>query len=250
MLLLAGCGGDIARLGADLDAGNPPERDAIIVSHPDTSPPPDASFVVDSAVGMDAQVCIDLIVTPADLACTTDDDCMLGVAGMLCSIPCGCNSTALNQTAAATFASEISSSNLPPPNGCPGGCPDFGQPRCLGSQCVLCGFGGNNPPGCNEDAGEPDVVTTSDAGRCVIVEPTMFDQSCESAADCIPIASGKVCDGECDCDQTAAISVTDEVSYQQAIQGITFSECHCLSASAICVSGQCATCPAGEPCPE
>jgi hypothetical protein len=257
LAFLAACGGEVGHLGVQVDAGAP-HGDAVaprVDSSPPPPPIPDARVVdtsvgpVDGAITVDGQTCLDLVITPEDTACNTDQDCMLGVAGVLCAVPCGCNSTPLNETAAAVFASAIANFGLPPPMGCPGGCPDFGQPRCLGGQCTLCRVGEENPPGCIEDAGEPDVATTSDAGQCVTIDPTTFTQSCSQAIDCMPVVSGQVCSGACACGQTAAINVEGQSAYEEDIAGITFAECHCLSAAVRCVSGLCETCPAGAPCP-
>jgi hypothetical protein len=89
----------------------------------------------------------------------------------------------------------------------------------------------------------PPAVTIRplDGGVCVNVDPSAYDRSCDTAADCRSIASGMVCSGNCLC-ANSAISVYDWGRYQQAIEPLVGSAgvCHCpMESVPSCVDGGC-----------
>jgi len=74
---------------------------------------------------------------------------------------------------------------------------------------------------------------------CVYVDPTTYDQSCNTASDCEYITTGDVCEGFCDCGGTL-VNVDGLARYEQAIAGIVPGQCGCdpgLPPS--CVNHQC-----------
>jgi hypothetical protein len=114
---VAGCGGREVSSGADVSSG-----------------------------AEDGGQCTDLVVAPADLACTQNADCTYTLIGTLCAgyAPNGfCSVGVANSAAAARIASQIASVPRGSPTA-PGHCEgDYGvQPRCMQGQCVPCGTRG------------------------------------------------------------------------------------------------------------
>ena len=108
----------------------------------------------------DDGTCVTLTATSAsDLACASDDDCMVAWTGTVCSCGCYCGGAAMNTAAQAREQSAIES--LAPTANCTTPsclCPGVYGSRCVAHQCTLCGnpaFEGvdGGPPSCAEDAG-------------------------------------------------------------------------------------------------
>jgi len=122
-------------------------------------PDDDSGITTDSGVGTgttdDGAECVDLEVASSDLSCVSDQDCVPSLTGKVCEGQCACGDTSVNAAAAARYQSETASLTL---EACP--CPAQGEPRCLGGQCTLCGFGPNQPAGC-DDSG---ITTIEDGG--------------------------------------------------------------------------------------
>jgi hypothetical protein len=103
---------------------------------------------------VDGATCVDIEVTAADFACSTDDDCTYANTGVMCMGTCGCpGGTPVNRAAAARIASELDRASLPRPMGCPAGCGVFGTEHCVGGVCTLCTFSLPRAPGCPSDGG-------------------------------------------------------------------------------------------------
>lgn len=92
--------------------------------------------------------------------------------------------------------------------------------------------------------------TPSDAGACVTIDPSVYDTSCSSDADCMSISSGMVCSSGCEgaCPNTA-INVTGKAHYQAEVKPlstVTAKACDCAQDSAVaCIAGVCTYCPHG-----
>jgi hypothetical protein len=104
----------------------------------------------------DATSCVDLVVAPADLTCTTSEDCTTFTTGVVCPGDClvGCGGTAISTSAAARFSAMTASF---PTSGVCGPCAQAGWPTCAAGQCTLCHSLGP-PVGC--DGG----IVASEAG--------------------------------------------------------------------------------------
>ncbi len=181
--------------------------------------------------------CVDIKVAPSDLSCRSDQDCTFSRSGDVCNGGCvlGCGDTPVNTLAAARYQSETASLSLDP---CP--CADLGEARCVGGQCTLCGFGPDQPAGCDDagtgindggivsvDGGELDTgISTTDGGTCVDIELSTYDISCNQASDCILIQTGEVCSGQCSCGGLP-VSASEQSRYDQATSGIRFGACSC-----------------------
>jgi hypothetical protein len=190
----------------------------------------------------DGGTCVDLVVTPSDVSCARDSDCTLRNTGEVCSGQCLCGNNPVNTTASARFQTQIASLTF---QQCP--CAAFaGEARCLGGQCARCaGFGPGDPAGCNDagtgttDAGRDSGVSTGDAGTCVDILLSAYDQSCNSASDCIVIQTGEVCSGQCACGNES-VNATQQSRYQQAIRGIATGQCSCpLQLAPTCLGNKC-----------
>jgi hypothetical protein len=138
--------------------------------------------------------------------------------------------------AGTRFQSATASLTL---EGCP--CAFAGESRCLGGQCTLCGLG-TNQPGCNEDGGITTIedggifisdggdfdtgISTEDGSSCVYIDPSTYNQSCNQASDCILIATGELCSGQCDCGGSP-VNISEQSRFNQATSGIQFAGCNC-----------------------
>ena len=91
----------------------------------------------------DGGVCVNIDLATYDQSCTTEADCVLVAAGLLCSGDCGCPGSTINSSGIARYAAETSSVSL---LNCP--CVASGVVHCLQSVCKICGYGSNQPAGC------------------------------------------------------------------------------------------------------
>jgi hypothetical protein len=199
--------------------------------------------------------CVDIEVAPADVSCNSDSDCELGLTGHVCEGQCDCGDTPLNAAAAERNQSKTASLIF---EGCP--CADPGEPRCLGGQCTLCGFGPNEPAGCSDagvntledggvataDAGGLDTgISKADGGNCVDINVAPSDLSCASDLDCSLVRTGDVCSGQCSCGDTA-VNATASSHFQSETASLTLKACPCaFPGEARCVGGQCTLCGPG-----
>ena len=192
----------------------------------------------------DGGKCVDIEVVSSDLSCGSDRDCAVVRTGEVCSGQCSCGDTAVNATASARFQSDTASLTL---EACP--CAFPGEARCLGGQCTLCGPGPT--AGCNdagtiaaEDSGTGIVdggtgTSTADGSKCVEIDLSTYDQSCNQASDCIRIQTGEVCSGQCACGG-APVNISEAARYEQATKGLASGLCNCpVELVPQCVGNRC-----------
>jgi hypothetical protein len=185
---LAGCGG---------------RAESSTVSDSSTSD----SSVGSTTDGPDANGCEDIEVSPAELVCSTDQDCVLVVTGPVCPgyVPsigykAGtlCLSGIANSSGQARIAGQIASI----PHGNDAGeefCDNaVGTPRCLGGQCTVCGPFAEGPPACFVDG------STSDASMDAAIDAAEAGGPCATTSDCpagfgcgFLIAQGCSAHGQC-----------------------------------------------------
>jgi hypothetical protein len=211
--------------------------------------------------------CVNVEVTPAALACSTDSDCTLIASGTVCADECQCPNTPVNEAAATAYENGIPKSGGPP-IAC--ACPAEVAPQCIGGQCTTCGdltpcgttIEDAGPPIIIVDAGPPSfdsgppiiedggVFEDGSTGTCVDIDLSTYDQSCNTTSDCIDILSGEVCDGTCDC-FGSPVNISEQARYDQAISGIEFAECGCPAfPPPQCIGGMCLNCgDPSNPCP-
>jgi hypothetical protein len=159
-------------------------------------------------------------------------------SGVICSPTCFCGGSTINVDGQARYSAQIAPIV---DEGCP--CPAFGVPTCgTNHQCVLCGGITTDPPSCPGDV---------DASTCVSVQASSFNQSCKVDTDCIEVATGTLCTGQCRC-PTDTISASAQGAYDMAIAPILGGpppNCLCPSPGyAYCAGGTCAICPPGALC--
>lgn len=112
---------------------------------------------------------------------------------------------------------------------------------------------------CNGGAWAPALNTglcTDDAGACMTIATSSFDQSCTLDSDCMAISSGTFCSGQpwCLC-PSDAINVDGQSQYQadmQALQSLGGSlGCPCpFFGSPRCIGNVCTVCGGANPCPD
>lgn len=182
---------------------------------------------------------MDIQLSSYDTSCKQDSDCTTIATGEICSGDCLCGGSPINVSGLPRYDAALASVPL---GLC--GCPAEAAPRCLGGQCTICN-GPNGPSGCFPDAGP-----APDAGKCVDVVPSSYDQSCQVDSDCIEITAGTICSPSCFCGG-AAISASNQTKYNLQIAGIANADCPCAFAGTPqCVQHTCTICPPGAACSE
>jgi hypothetical protein len=208
-----------------------------------------------------ASSCVFIVVAASDLACGSDQDCVLIRSGDVCPGDCGCGDSAVNTAAANRYQSEaasVASADCP--------CPFSGEPRCLGGSCTLCASTPGQPAGCDDsgvitvedsgvafaDAGEFDTgefdtgipemdsgLLTVDGSQCVYVDPSSYDRSCTQASDCFVIQTGDVCEGQCACGGLP-VNVSGQSRYDEETNGVSFGQCFCpYEGTLLCIGKSC-----------
>jgi hypothetical protein len=113
----------------------------------------DAGVVTDARAedaGRDAGVptaCVDIVLTDAGLACTTDNDCTAFLTGKICSTDCWeCDSETvpMNTAAAAQYKAELAA--LPQTSCGPCGEVYVATPECIEGQCAMMAMAYKPPP--------------------------------------------------------------------------------------------------------
>ncbi|MGO8992391.1 MAG: hypothetical protein ACLQVI_03620 [Polyangiaceae bacterium] len=131
----------------------------------------------ETGAGSDGGGCVDLQPSPAELACTTDQDCVASLTGTICPgyvAESLCENSAANSAGAQRILSQLQS--IPQgvnPDPSTDFCDAEASPiRCLGGQCTVCGPGSNGPASCSDDAGivvtgaQGDGGTTTSGAQC------------------------------------------------------------------------------------
>jgi hypothetical protein len=119
-----------------------------------------------------------------------------------------------------------------------------------GGRAETPGSGGTTSGGI--EAGTFDTGTREvDSGLCVTLDPSHYDQSCQTETDCIAVYAGQLCDGySCFCSLGGTINMSAEASYQMTLSTIhagTGLGCGCpVSPQPQCLAGTCTIC-AGLP---
>jgi hypothetical protein len=218
-----------------------------------TSPDGGASDRTDAGIDAPGQgACVGITLAPTDLTCVADSDCAYVSSGEVCDTCCP--STAANEAASQRIEAALASlpASVCAPCTVPGGL------ECIAGQCAVCkdpGGCGGRPDG--SDAGEfvdDGGAAGGDEGgvaQCVIVNLALFSQSCNTASDCVEIIPDSVCDGECACNESAAINASDLPRYEQIVAGIRVTKCPCNpDPHAECVNGACISCGGFHPAPQ
>lgn len=213
-------------------------------------------------------------------SCKTSSDCTPITTGTLCSDTCiDCSpNAAINVGSSAAYAAATAGLQG---NALCGPC-EAVTTTCFANQCVLCpggvcpaqtGFDGGivfSDGGTGTDGGSgfegggsgidsgtfgdgggggsDGGLFTNDAGRtCVDISSTAFDQSCQANADCVMVATGTLCDQQCDCGGNTAINQNALGAYQMSLDGITLAACPCPAPPPpACAGGHCIPCFGGE----
>lgn len=93
----------------------------------------------------DSAVCVDIEPSAFSTSCNADHDCIGAWAGNLCSgYDCICPVSSISAMSQAAYDEALSKVPKGPGPMC--GCPLFGTPRCIASQCVFCPNAALHPP--------------------------------------------------------------------------------------------------------
>jgi hypothetical protein len=84
-------------------------------------------------------------------------------------------------------------------------------------------------------------------GSCVTIDLSIYDQSCNQDSDCIVLATGQICSGQCGCGGSA-VSSSELSRWQAATSSIRFAACHCTAEQTPrCVNHVCTACSGPNP---
>jgi hypothetical protein len=187
-----------------------------------------------------------------DQSCNQDSDCVFEMSVTNCQGNCYCSGVSINVSAQASYESSLPTTSPGDGGDVICSCPEFGSPVCHNHQCGLCLPGPDGKCINTADAGSPPADGGSgggDAGQCVNIDLSTYDQSCKSASDCVGINSGEVCSGTCECGG-ALVNKSEEARYDKAVSGIDFAECPCPALGVpACISGRCTFCGLGGSSP-
>ncbi len=199
--------------------------------------------------GGDGGICVDIHESGYDRSCQHNTDCIAIASGPICSgYTCVCpGGAAINVSEQARYQSELSS--VRPGTGPLCSCPVSARPECLGGVCTMCRGLLSDPPAC----GSTVVDAGQDGSACVDVDLATYDQSCQSASDCMGITAGVLCPRACTCGG-AAVNVAERLRYQTTVARLGTLACPCAAPAPIaCVQNRCTVCgfgpnqPAGCP---
>jgi hypothetical protein len=178
--------------------------------------------------------CVTVLPSAFSQSCNTAADCTVVQTGTLCQNSCDCGNTVISTASLTQYNAAVQSIDF---SGCP--CPSPAQPECVNGTCTLC------EPGEDCDV-TSEVDASADANVCVDLEPSMFDTSCTTTADCLEVTLGEICSSGCLCGGSA-INAMDEAKYEQAVAPVSQGElCACpYLGSPVCVGGTCIVCGPG-----
>jgi hypothetical protein len=148
------------------------------------------------------------------------------VASLLCAFACGGRTDGLGSNSSSGASSSGSSS---------------------GTSGSSSGISGSSSGGTGSSSGISSSSSGGSSGsssgelpQCVYVDPTTYDQSCNTASDCTYVTTGDVCDGFCDGCGSTLINQDGLARYEQAIAGLVPGQCACgVSLPPACVNHQC-----------
>ena len=134
----------------------------------------------------------------------------------------------------------------------PGGSSGGSSGGSAGSSSGSTGGGSSSGGGSLGSPGPSSSSTSSSGGSssstdpmCVDINPSSFDQSCNQNSDCVGVASGAFCTGDCFCPD-AAINGSGYSQYQAEISSIMPGLCGCPAESPPACSGHtCVPCDQG-----
>jgi hypothetical protein len=252
LVFVAGCGGKVVALGSTSEsqpsAGSEGSR-----GEPDSGGPVTTICLGDcSDAATTANVCVDIDLSTYDQSCDTASDCLPVAAGLLCTGECTgtCPNAVISKSEGARYdAATTFIANQTPQIAC--ACPAEGFPQCVNHQCRSCDPNGAGISDCSDlDAQPPPDSAPPDAGQCVDIELSTYDQSCQESSDCVAIYSGTVCTsaGSCLCPDSA-INQSGQARYDAVINSLTFTgpPCACpFFGSPTCASGTCVMCVPGS----
>jgi hypothetical protein len=185
----------------------------------------------DGGPNSDAASCVTIDVSTYDRSCQQASDCVTISAGTFCDGECGCGGSTINADGQSRYAAQLASITQ---GDC--FCPNEPTPECIENVCTICTGSPTDPPGCES-------IEPVEAGTCVDVDLTTYDQTCRADSDCIEVTAGEICADSCECGGSA-INQNDAQRYANATDGITTEACPCpYFGNPRCVAGSCAICP-------
>jgi hypothetical protein len=210
----------------------------------------------------DGAACVVIETPQYDTSCKVDQDCVNVTVGEFCpgQLNCLCGNTSISASAEDQYNATIKLAGIGA-TACP--CAAIAPPRCVTGVCTFC----PDPGGCNDigtgsvdggvtESGVPDsgITVEPDGGRCIDIEASMYDTSCQVDSDCEIVTTGTFCDGDLDClCGGAAINVDGDDQYRAALSNIQFSPpgcscpalgaAHCIHPPFASPTGSCVYCP-------
>lgn len=156
-----------------------------------------------------------------DQSCHQASDCVYIQSGDVCDGLCRCGNAVVNASEQKRYAQAVSSIQSGICN-----CRDMHVPQCIGHRCT---------------------IPYPDAGSCVDIDLSTYDQTCKADTDCIGVTAGVLCPGGCACGGST-INVDGEARYQAAVAAVETAACPCVANGVPrCIQNRCTLCGVGHP---
>jgi hypothetical protein len=200
----------------------------------------------DSSNRSDAD-CIAIDTEKYDRQCNDVSDCFAALTGTLCQDTCICPSLFFNKKErgkyeqALRFAHQCS-------------CVVAEPPACVKHTCAPCiptdpnCFGGDSAPPDSSppDASPPDHAVCAGGGDILLTD---YTTSCLESSECIAIASGAICPGDCLCARST-INRSSQMMYDAVVNSIRTVACDCpFFGRPTCANQTCVLCGGPDPSP-
>jgi hypothetical protein len=181
--------------------------------------------------------CVNIDLTTYDLSCQQASDCVTVSPGPYCAGYCACGGAAINADGQSRYDAATASVAT---GEC--FCPEEPTPQCLENICTVCHNAPSDPPQC------ASLTVDASVPKCVDVDLSTYDTSCQSQTDCVQVTAGQICTGSCECGG-AAINASSYVQYMEATSAIEPAGCPCASDGEVdCIDNTCILCGPGADC--
>lgn len=105
--------------------------------------------------------------------------------------------------------------------------------------------GGSSGSSASDGSAGSDGSSNDAAPKCVNVDLSTYDQSCQADSDCVIVTGGAICSNGCACGGSI-INVAGLARYNAATAGVKPLQCPCATAGVPrCIAGRCTICGFG-----
>jgi hypothetical protein len=140
----------------------------------------------DGGVVVDGGACVNIVVTAADIACSSDDDCTETSTGEVCAGECPCGDTPVNQTAQAKFLALDDAVGVAT---CECVASTLSWPKCVHGQCVASHGDAGTTDGGELGSGSGTGSGSGQGTECADLKACCATLPATQATQCSPVLS-------------------------------------------------------------